>query len=149
MRYGFVGLGNLGRHLAMSLVKAGYQVTVTDLDRHVASELLAAGARWADTPKGVAEASDAVATCLPSPKVSEAVLAGANGILEGLKPGGTWIEMSTNGEAEVLRGRPVRRQGRVDAGMPGHRRRSPRGSRPDHRDRRRRRGGVRQASTGA
>lgn len=103
MRYGFIGLGNLGRHLAMSLVKAGYQVTVTDLDRLNATELLAAGARWAETPKGVAEASDAVATCLPSPKVSEAVLAGPNGILEGLKPGGTWIEMSTNGEAEVLR----------------------------------------------
>lgn len=103
MRYGFVGLGNLGRHLAMSLVKAGYQVTVTDLDRHNAAALLAAGAHWADTPKGVAEASDAVATCLPSPKVSEAVLAGPHGILEGLKPGGTWIEMSTNGEAEVLR----------------------------------------------
>jgi 3-hydroxyisobutyrate dehydrogenase len=103
MRYGFVGLGNLGRHLAMSLVKAGYQVTVTDLDRGAAAELLAAGAHWADTPKGVAQASDAVATCLPSPKVSEAVLAGPNGILEGLRPGGTWIEMSTNGEAEVLR----------------------------------------------
>lgn len=42
-------------------------------------------------------------TCLPSPAISEKVLAGPRGILAGLKPGGTWIETSTNGEAEILR----------------------------------------------
>jgi 3-hydroxyisobutyrate dehydrogenase len=100
MRYGFVGLGNLGRHLAMSLVRAGFPLTVTDLDRANAADLLAAGAAWADSPEAVARASDAVVTCLPSPAVSQRVL---DGILQGLAPGGTWIEMSTNGEAEVLR----------------------------------------------
>jgi 3-hydroxyisobutyrate dehydrogenase len=100
MRYGFVGLGNLGRHLAMSLVRAGFPLTVTDLDRANAADLLAAGAAWADSPEAVARASDAVVTCLPSPAVSQRVL---DGILAGIAPGGTWIEMSTNGEAEVLR----------------------------------------------
>ncbi len=52
---------------------------------------------------GVAEAVDAVITCLPSPKVSERVLTGERGILKGLKPGATWIEMSTLDEQEVLR----------------------------------------------
>ena len=97
MRYGYVGLGHLGANLAMNLVKAGYQVTVTDLNKDNAKKLIAAGAIWADTPKGVAENSDAVITCLPSPKVSMAVLTGKDGILAGLKKGGTWIEKKLYG----------------------------------------------------
>lgn len=103
IRYGFIGLGNLGRHLAGSLVAHGFDVTVNDLDKRQASELIDAGAAWADDPKTVAEAVDAVITCLPSPAVSERVLTGERGILAGLKPGGTWIEMSTLDEKEVLR----------------------------------------------
>ncbi|MBR0556308.1 NAD(P)-dependent oxidoreductase [Ciceribacter sp. L1K23] len=101
--YGFIGLGHLGRHLAGSLVRAGFSVVVNDLDRGNAEDLLNAGARWADDPQAVAEAVDAVITCLPSPKVSERVLTGERGILSGLKSGGTWIEMSTLDEQEVLR----------------------------------------------
>lgn len=103
IRYGFIGLGNLGRHLAGSLVAHGFDVTVNDLDKRQASELIDAGAAWADDPKTVAEAVDAVITCLPSPAVSERVLTGERGILDGLEPGGTWIEMSTLDEKEVLR----------------------------------------------
>jgi len=65
--------------------------------------LLAKGAHWADSPKAVAERSNAVITCLPSPAVSEQVLTGADGILAGLRAGGTWIEMSTLGRDEILR----------------------------------------------
>lgn len=101
--YGFIGLGHLGRHLAGSLVRAGFAVVVNDLDRGNADELLKAGARWADDPQAVAETVDAVITCLPSPKVTERVLTGERGILSGLKSGGTWIEMSTLDEQEVLR----------------------------------------------
>jgi len=103
MRYGFIGLGNLGQHLAMSLARGKVPLTVHDLDRRLAEPLLAAGAAWSDTPKAVAECSDAVITCLPSPKVSEAVLTAADGILAGLARGGTWIEMSTLGRDETLR----------------------------------------------
>jgi 3-hydroxyisobutyrate dehydrogenase len=98
MRYGFVGLGHLGRYLALSLVRAGFPLVVTDLDRAAAAELEAAGAVWADGPEAVAAQADAVVTCLPSPAVSSRVL---DGVLAGLRPGGTWIEMSTNGETEV------------------------------------------------
>lgn len=101
MRYGYIGLGHLGGHLAASLIKAGYEVTVHDLDRSLAERHLALGARWADSPKEVAEASDAVITCLPSPAVSERVLTGPGGILEGLKRGGCWIEMSTVGRDQI------------------------------------------------
>ncbi len=101
--YGFIGLGHLGRHLAGSLVRAGFDVTVHDLDPGNAKDLLANGARWADDPQAVAQAADAVITCLPSPRVSERVLTGERGILKGLKSGATWIEMSTLDEQEVLR----------------------------------------------
>jgi 3-hydroxyisobutyrate dehydrogenase len=101
MRYGFIGLGNLGRNLAGSLVRGGFEVTLTDINPAAAAGLLQAGAQWAPDAQAVAEEVDAVITCLPSPSVSVKVLAGERGILSGLKPGGTWIEMSTNDTAEV------------------------------------------------
>ena len=103
MRYGFIGLGNLGAHLAGSLVRAGFDVTVNDLRKENAEPLIARGAKWADTPKEAAAQVDAVLTCLPSPTVSEAVLTGASGILAGMKPGGVWIEMSTNDKDVIER----------------------------------------------
>ena len=103
MRYGYIGLGHLGGHLAASLLRAGFPLTVHDLDRKLAERHLKLGAAWAASPRTVAEASDAVITCLPSPAVSEAVLCGKDGILAGLAKGGTWIEMSTLGRDDVLR----------------------------------------------
>ncbi len=103
MRYGFIGLGHLGANLAGSLLKAGFDLTVNDVDRSKAGALLEAGAGWAETPSALAASVDAVITCLPSPSISEKVLAGPNGILEGMKPGGTWIEMSTLDQADIER----------------------------------------------
>ena len=100
---GYVGLGNLGFHLAMSLLRAGHAVTVTDLHRELADGLIAAGATWADSAAEVAAQSTVVFTCLPSPVVVEAVVCGPKGILEGLVPGGTWIDNSTNDRTETLR----------------------------------------------
>jgi 3-hydroxyisobutyrate dehydrogenase len=101
MRYGFIGLGNLGRNLAGSLLRGGFEVTLTDINPAAAAGLLQDGAHWAPDAQAVAEEVDAVITCLPSPSVSVKVLAGDRGILSGLKRGGTWIEMSTNDTAEV------------------------------------------------
>ena len=100
MHYGYIGLGNLGGHLAMSLIAKGYKVTVYDLDPALAARHIKAGASLADSPKELASEADHVFTCLPSPVVSEKVL---GQILDGLKPGGTWIENSTNGRDEMQR----------------------------------------------
>lgn len=100
MHYGYIGLGNLGGHLAHSLVKKGYKVTVFDLDRSLAERHLKDGAEWADSPAELASRVDHVFTCLPSPVVSEKVL---HQILSTLKPGATWIENSTNGRDEMIR----------------------------------------------
>ena len=100
MKYGYIGLGNLGGHIAMSLIKAGYNLTVYDLNPALGERHIKAGAKWAATPKILAEQVDHVFTCLPSPTVSEKVL---TELLLGLKPGSTWIENSTNGRDEIIR----------------------------------------------
>jgi len=103
MRVGFVGVGHLGRHLAASILGAGFPLVVHDRDREAADELLAAGAAWADSPRELAAKSDTVVTCLPSPAAVTAVLTGEDGLLAGLAPGSTWIDTSTNDRHELLR----------------------------------------------
>ena len=103
MRMGFVGLGSLGRHLATSLLRAGFPLTVFDVDEAAAAELVEAGASWAGCAAAVARTSDTVITCLPSPAVVTAAVEGPDGILEGLARGGTWIDTSTNDYHELQR----------------------------------------------
>jgi 3-hydroxyisobutyrate dehydrogenase len=103
MHYGFVGLGHLGANLATNLLRGGFAVTVHDLDRDAARDLLAAGARWADSPRETAAASDGLITCLPSPAASTEVMTGRDGALDALRAGGTWIEMSTSDLHEIRR----------------------------------------------
>lgn len=103
MRYGFLGLGSLGGALAGSLRRAGFELTVHDIDPEAAKPLLMAGAGWADSPRALAGKVDAVVTCLPSPAVSERVLTGPDGLLAGLNPGSTWIEMGTDDSDSIQR----------------------------------------------
>jgi len=100
MKYGYIGLGNLGGHLAASLLRDGFDVVVHDINKSLGERHVAAGAIWADSPADVAAQADHVFTCMPSPVISEKVLAQ---ILSTLKPGGTWIENSTNGRDEMQR----------------------------------------------
>ncbi|MBK8772009.1 MAG: NAD(P)-dependent oxidoreductase [Rhizobiales bacterium] len=100
MKYGYIGLGNLGGHLAMSLIRNGFDVVVHDIDKGLAERHIAAGAIWAESPQALAGQVDHVFTCLPSPAVSEKVL---RQILATLKPGSTWLENSTNGRDEMVR----------------------------------------------
>ncbi len=100
MRYGYIGLGNLGGHLAASLQRAGFELVVHDVSRELANRHVAAGAIWASSPAELAKQVDHVFTCLPSPSVSERVLAG---MVDSLKPGAIWIENSTLGRDDVLK----------------------------------------------
>jgi 3-hydroxyisobutyrate dehydrogenase len=100
VRVGFVGLGNLGRNLAASLLRAGFPLTVHDRDEAAAAPLVAAGATWASSAAAVGRACDTAITCLPSPQAIATVLAE---LLVGLRAGATWIDMSTNDPDEVRR----------------------------------------------
>ena len=70
MKVGFIGLGNVGGKLAGSLLRNGYELMVRDLDREVAQPFVDAGARFAESPRDMAEQCDLVITCLPSPAAS-------------------------------------------------------------------------------
>ncbi|MGH7121045.1 MAG: NAD(P)-dependent oxidoreductase [Acetobacteraceae bacterium] len=95
MRIGFIGLGNMGRHMAANLQAAGHQLVVHDRDRSHAAPHLASGAIWAATPAAAAADSAAVFTSLPGPSEVEEVALGANGIIAGLAPGAAWFDLST------------------------------------------------------
>lgn len=103
MRVAFVGTGNLGAKLAGRLVADGFDVTVHDRRRESAEPLLTRGARWAPSPADAAADVDTVITCLPSPAVAAAVVAGEGGVFSTLRSGGTWIEMSTSDKHETGR----------------------------------------------
>ena len=100
---GFIGLGNVGGKLAGSLLRNKCDVMVRDLDRDLAAPFLKAGAKWADSPKAMAEACEIIITCLPSPSASAAVMEADDGVLAGLSAGKIWAEMSTTDAAEVAR----------------------------------------------
>ncbi len=96
MHYGFIGLGNLGAACAGCLVRAGFEVTVYDLN----PSLTVPGAARAASAEALAASVDHVITCLPAPAVSERVL---RAILPHMRKTASWVEMSTLGRDEVLR----------------------------------------------
>ncbi|GBC81739.1 2-hydroxy-3-oxopropionate reductase [bacterium HR10] len=95
MRLGFIGLGTMGRPMAMNLLKAGFPLTVYNRTASKAQPLLEMGAAWAPSPADLAEASEVVLTMLSDTPDVEAVLFGPGGVWEGIRPGSTVIEMST------------------------------------------------------
>jgi 3-hydroxyisobutyrate dehydrogenase len=103
MKIGFIGLGTMGRHMASNLMKAGHQLVVHDVRRQAAAPHLEAGAGWADTPYGVAQATEVVFTSLPGPPEVEAVALGEEGLLAGLAAGKVYFDLTTNAPAVVRR----------------------------------------------
>lgn len=94
-RVGFIGLGIMGRPMAKNLMEAGYDLVVHNRSPEKAEELAKEGATAAGSPREVAEGCDVVITMLPdSPQVEE-VLAGENGVFEGVREGALIVDMST------------------------------------------------------
>jgi 3-hydroxyisobutyrate dehydrogenase-like beta-hydroxyacid dehydrogenase len=98
---GFIGLGTMGGKMATNIQKAGYRIVVHDLHRQSASHHLQAGAEWAETPRALAEKSDVIFTSLPEPTDVERVGVGADGLIEGVKKGAAWFDLSTNAQSVV------------------------------------------------
>jgi 3-hydroxyisobutyrate dehydrogenase len=104
MKVGFIGLGTMGRHMASNLIKAGHELVVHDVRREAAEPHVKAGARWADSPRAVAENSEVVFTSLPEPKDVETVaLDEKTGLLPGLAAGKAFFDLSTNSPTVVRR----------------------------------------------
>jgi 2-hydroxy-3-oxopropionate reductase len=92
---GFIGLGIMGRPMAGHLLKAGYSLVVHDLNRQAVAALAAVGAAEAFSPKEVATRSDVIITMLPDSPDVEAVVLGPDGLIEGVRPGVLYADMST------------------------------------------------------
>ena len=95
MNIGFIGVGIMGKPMSKNLLKAGYDVTVCDINAAAVAEVVALGAKSAATPKDVAAVTDIIITMLPnSPQVKTVVL-GANGVIEGARPSTLVVDMSS------------------------------------------------------
>ena len=74
MKVGFIGIGRMGSNMARYILEAGYDLTVHDLRQEVTTPLLEKGAKWADTPKAVAETCDIMFSSLPGPEEFQKVV---------------------------------------------------------------------------
>ena len=85
----------MGALIVPRLMAGGHDVTGWNRSRDKAEPLIAAGMRWAATPRAVAEASDLVFSIVTDAAAVKAVALGPDGIAAGLRPGGIYIDMST------------------------------------------------------
>ena len=92
---GFIGLGVMGRPMARNLIKAGHDLVVYNRSRKAVDELVADGARPADSAAETADAAEVVMTMLPdSPDVEQVVLAD-DGVLDHLREGALLVDLSS------------------------------------------------------
>jgi 2-hydroxy-3-oxopropionate reductase len=92
---GFIGLGVMGRPMALNLRKAGFDLVVHSRSRGPVETLVAAGARAATSPADVARQADVVITMVPDSPDVRLVLAGGAGVFEGMCRGTIIIDMSS------------------------------------------------------
>jgi 3-hydroxyisobutyrate dehydrogenase len=107
---GFIGLGNMGSGMAGNIQKADYPLVVYDIREQITRSFVERGARPASSPAEVARLSDITFTSLPGPKEVEEVAIGAQGVLEGIKPGGIYVDLSTSRPTLIRRLEPLFRQ---------------------------------------
>ena len=98
---GYIGLGVMGSAITRRLLAAGHDVTVWNRTREKAKPLVEAGARWAESPRAVAEEAELVFTMVTNTDAVRAVTEGPDGILAGLGPGKIYVDMSTASPANT------------------------------------------------
>lgn len=94
MKIGLIGLGIMGKPMAKNLLKAGYDLTVSDLNQASVDEIVAAGAKAA-TNAEIGETCDVVLTMVPNSPQVKAVMLGEDGVAAHMKPGSVFIDMSS------------------------------------------------------
>jgi hypothetical protein len=102
MEIGFIGLGNMGFHMARRLVEAGHQLVVTDTRTQAVARLTDMGAQAAASPADIADRVETVIASLPTPDIVHAVATGPSGVIEGQRVR-RFIDTSTTGSAMAKR----------------------------------------------
>jgi 2-hydroxy-3-oxopropionate reductase len=92
---GFIGLGTMGRPMALNLLGAGYPVTVHSRSEALVAAFAQAGGSRADSPAQLGSVVDVAITMLPDTPDVESVVLGSEGLLSGMKPNSLLIDMST------------------------------------------------------
>jgi 2-hydroxy-3-oxopropionate reductase len=95
MKVGFIGLGIMGKPMAANLIKAGYDLTVFDLNDRAMNEVQELGAELGAHASHVARESDIIFTMLPKGEHVQSVLFNENGIVEGASSGTIIVDMSS------------------------------------------------------
>jgi len=95
MKIGFIGLGIMGKPMALNLLKSGHELVVYDIEAGNVGILTAAGAASAASAKEIAQECSVIITMLPNSPHVKAVVCGENGILESAKRGTVIIDMSS------------------------------------------------------
>ena len=95
-RIGWIGTGVMGSSMCGHLIAAGFSATVYNRSQDKAQSLLDKGARWADSPRAVAEASDVVFSIVGFPSDVRAVILGPEGALAGCRAGSVLVDMTTS-----------------------------------------------------
>lgn len=93
-KVGFIGLGIMGKPMALNLIKAGYSVSILETSA-AAKEVADAGAKTYSSSKALAQDNDVIITMLPDSPEVESVALSKDGVLEGIKPGSVFVDMST------------------------------------------------------
>ena len=107
---GFIGLGNMGGPVAGHIQRAGYPMVVYDVRDDAIRPFRARGATVVETAAKLASMSDVIITALPMPNDVEQVACGANGIVEGIKPGAIYVDISTSPPDLIRRLEPIFRE---------------------------------------
>jgi 3-hydroxyisobutyrate dehydrogenase-like beta-hydroxyacid dehydrogenase len=92
---GFVGLGAMGSRVAARLLDAGNALNICNRTRAKAQPLIERGARWCESPRQVAEASEILFSMVTDDAALDAIASGPDGVLAGLRPGAVYVDMST------------------------------------------------------
>lgn len=95
MKIGFIGLGTMGSRMAANLQKCGHSLVVFNRTREKADSLLAAGAKWAESPAALAQQVEIVFTMLAHPDAVQEAALGKEGLLSHLEPRRIWVDSST------------------------------------------------------
>ncbi len=113
-RIGFIGLGLMGRPMALRLLRAGYQLTVWNRTPSKADQLSDEGAIVASTPDELAHHSDVIFSIVTGPQAMWEILCGKRGVLAGARRGTVMIDMSTIGLQSALKCAAACRKARLD-----------------------------------
>ena len=92
---GFIGLGIMGMPMARNLIKAGFEVTVYNRTKSKAEKLASEGTKMADSLRELAEKSSVIITIVTDTPDVEGLVLGENGLIEYIKTGSVFIDMST------------------------------------------------------